>query len=287
VVTPPTYSEVGVDLTGLGLELPCIAGLVAESRSSPSTTATLKDFVSAPTGEDCASDTRTEIHDSANDGTDIQGTTVLAGTVVHDHAFVTPTGAGGDATGTVTYTLFDNTTCNGNVIGTPEEVTISPGIPEGTESTTQVPPSSNYTTVAGTSISYSATYNADPPYTDSTGACEPLTVINPSQTLFKTATVVTTATYTYRKTNTGDVDLTGTTVTDPDCTPVRGADAPGNDDNVLNPGETWVFTCTKAITADTTNTATGSSTDPLGNVLTETDSVTITAPTVTENPPNP
>jgi hypothetical protein len=40
----PTFSEAGVDLTGLGIEIPCVAAFVAETRSSPSVTATLKDY---------------------------------------------------------------------------------------------------------------------------------------------------------------------------------------------------------------------------------------------------
>src|SRR6266540_3854407 len=52
-VAPPTFSEMGIDLTGLGLELPCIVTLIAESRSSPSVDATLKDFTMAPSGQGC------------------------------------------------------------------------------------------------------------------------------------------------------------------------------------------------------------------------------------------
>ena len=40
----PTFSEAGADLTGLGLEIGCVAAFVAESRSSPSVDATLKDY---------------------------------------------------------------------------------------------------------------------------------------------------------------------------------------------------------------------------------------------------
>jgi hypothetical protein len=52
-------------------------------------------------------------------------------------------------------------------------------------------------------------------------------------------------------------------VSDPDCAPItRQADAPGNDDIVLNPGETWVFTCSEIFASPGTfnNTATASGT---------------------------
>ncbi len=185
-LAPPTFSEAGVNLSKLSVTLPCIAAFMAETRSSPSVTATLKDFTLSPTGEACGSGTRTEIHNVANHGTgsdpDIQSATVAVdkGTVVHDKAFVTPSGPGGLATGTVTYSRWNsNTTCSGTPDNT-ETVTISPGIPANTESTTQVPDSSFYTTTGAPGISYRATYNAVAPYTNSTSLCEPLKVVNPT-----------------------------------------------------------------------------------------------------------
>jgi hypothetical protein len=285
-------------MTDLGLELPCIASLKAESRSSPASTATLKDFVAVPTGADCASSARTEIHNNANDGTDITGTTVVAGTVVHDHAFVTPTGSGGPADGTVTYTLFNNTTCTPgtgdvNVIST-QIVNIDPPIPSGTESTTQVPASNNYTTVAGTSVSYLATVNLDDPYADSTAACEPLTVINPALALDKDAAPVATVTYTYQLSNSGDVDLTNPSVTDDKCSPSQVTSGgfntgDANTNGEFDPGETWNFACSTPISLTSgvalTNTATGTAVDPLNNTLTKVDVVTTTA-TLTVSDPN-
>jgi cysteine-rich repeat protein len=57
-----------------------------------------------------------------------------------------------------------------------------------------------------------------------------------------------TVTYTYRETNTGNGDIINVNVTDDQCSPlVRGTDDPGNNDDVLEPAETWVFTCSKVI----------------------------------------
>lgn len=78
----------------------------------------------------------------------------------------------------------------------------------------------------------------------------------------------TTATYTYRAENIGDADLRNDTgnvgwVTDDECSPVvQTVDGAGdnvgdvNADGLLNPGETWTFSCSTAITAQTVNTAT-------------------------------
>jgi hypothetical protein len=176
VVKSPTYSEVGVDLTGLGLELPCIAGLVAESRSSPSTTATLKDFVSVPTGEDCVSSIDTTIHNAAHE--DIEGTTVLAGTVVHDQATVSPTGGADNATGTVTFHRFGTIDCTGSSVDQVVTITdqIPLGIPTGTDGLIE---SADFTTVAGF-LSYTAEYSGDGTYSGATmpadHLCEPLTI---------------------------------------------------------------------------------------------------------------
>jgi hypothetical protein len=79
-------------------------------------------------------------------------------------------------------------------------------------------------------------------------------------------------TFTYRETNDGTTALFGVTVVDPDCAPlVRQADAPGNDDLVLDPAETWVFTCSKIFaspgTFTNTATAAGETSATTGEVL--------------------
>src|SRR5439155_14709251 len=100
---------------------------------------------------------------------DITNTTVPAGTVVHDDATVSKTAgtpAGVPApTGTVTFTLYDNATCNGNVLSTEANVPLSGG---GTAT------SSTFTTPATAgSFSYRAHYNGDANYPARDAACEP------------------------------------------------------------------------------------------------------------------
>jgi hypothetical protein len=110
----------------------------------------------------------THVRDAAN--ADITGQTVTGGTVVHDEATVakaagTPA-AVPDPTGTVDFTLFDNGSCNGNVLAT------DPGKPlvAGTAS------SATFTTPANGSFSYLAHYNGDANYPAHDGPCEPFTV---------------------------------------------------------------------------------------------------------------
>src|SRR5262245_4687035 len=68
-------------------------------------------------------------------------------------------------------------------------------------------------------------------------------------------------TYTYRATNTGNTPLGTVTLTD-DTAPcsiaanrIRGPDDPGNNDDILDVGEIWTFTCTSTATQDVVNTA--------------------------------
>ena len=66
-------------------------------------------------------------------------------------------------------------------------------------------------------------------------------------------------TYSYAVTNPGTVPLSGVSITDNKCTDItRIANHPGdiNNNNLLDPGETFHFTCTTDITSTTVNTAT-------------------------------
>ena len=68
--------------------------------------------------------------------------------------------------------------------------------------------------------------------------------------------------YRVRAQNTGNITLTGLSVTDPACSLVRGPDAPGDDDAVFEVGETWVYTCNLVAVAGTqNNTATADSSE--------------------------
>lgn len=93
-----------------------------------------------------------------------------------------------------------------------------------------------------------------------------VTVTDPDLTLIKTVDQDlvfpgTTVTYTYRATNDGDTDLRNDTgdpdwVTDNRCSDVTYTGGDDNDDDLLNPGETWEFECQSAITQQTVNVAT-------------------------------
>ena len=76
-----------------------------------------------------------------------------------------------------------------------------------------------------------------------------------------------TVTYTYRAENVGETDLTGITLVDdtPPCeAPVRGADDPGDGDDILAVGEAWTWSCQAAVSASVINLATvvGTPLDP-------------------------
>ncbi|MBI1293940.1 hypothetical protein GC175_03140 [bacterium] len=78
-------------------------------------------------------------------------------------------------------------------------------------------------------------------------------------------------TYTVSISNTGNVALVQPNATDPLCPLIFINGDNGN--GILDLGEIWRYTCTRALTADVTNTAVASGVDPLG--ATVTDSATI------------
>jgi uncharacterized repeat protein (TIGR01451 family) len=99
----------------------------------------------------------------------------------------------------------------------------------------------------------------------------------PSTLLTKTASADTihvgeSVTYTYTETNDGTDPLENVTITDDGCSPVIFQSGDADSDGVLDPGETWTFTC-GPVTFDSpgtfTNTATASGFDPfLGKIVT-------------------
>jgi hypothetical protein len=97
-----------------------------------------------------------------------------------------------------------------------------------------------------------------------------VTVIHPATSLTQNASI--SVTFTYSEDNTGDDPLSAPTVTDNNCSPVTYSSGDTNTDGVLDPDETWIFTCTKAATTSGTNVdytaaATGSGTDSLGGAV--------------------
>jgi hypothetical protein len=191
---------------------------------------------------------------------------------------------------TVTYTITETNTGDvplDEVVSDPNAGTCSPPLPD--THTFNPGESRTYTctktyTVPGT-FTNTATASGHPiVFNPLTGANETVTnitvnetasatvkVITPNTTLTKTVDKSTvtpgeTVTYTYNEKNTGDVNLTNVRVDDDKCSPVDpvlGSDGIHNIgdtnpmDNLLNPGETWQFTCKATITNTTTNTATG------------------------------
>jgi hypothetical protein len=116
----------------------------------------------------------TRVLDASN--ADVTNSTTLApGTVVHDEATVAKT-AGTPASvpapsGTVTFTLFDNGTCNGTVISTDANEPLSAG---------GIATSATFTTPAASgSFSYLAHYNGDGNYPAKDAGCEPFQTSNP------------------------------------------------------------------------------------------------------------
>ncbi len=88
-------------------------------------------------------------------------------------------------------------------------------------------------------------------------------------------------TYTYTVSNPGDVPLHPVNMNDDKCNPVVGPVSGDNGDSILQVGETWTYTCTTALSVDTTNTVTSTGTpsddngDPLPGMTPVTDTDTV------------
>ncbi|MDO9556690.1 MAG: ice-binding family protein [Coriobacteriia bacterium] len=83
-------------------------------------------------------------------------------------------------------------------------------------------------------------------------------------------------TYTYTVTNPGTVEFSNVTVTDDMVSPVTYVSGDTNGDEILQPGETWIYTATVRLTKTTTNVATVTGTGA-GVVTTDTATTTVAA----------
>jgi uncharacterized repeat protein (TIGR01451 family) len=81
------------------------------------------------------------------------------------------------------------------------------------------------------------------------------------------------ATYIYTVTNPGDVPLSAIRWHDDKCSPVTFVGGDGDGDNLLDPIETWVYTCSMTLNTDITNTVIVTGSPSLGDKITSVDVV--------------
>ena len=105
-------------------------------------------------------------------------------------------------------------------------------------------------------------------------------IIKPGIKIVKTASATSvtpgeTVTYTYTVTNTGETPLSDVTVKDDKCSPVKYQSGDTNGDSKLQTTETWIYTCSQAISVATTNTAVVTGKDKNGQEVTAQDTITV------------
>jgi hypothetical protein len=74
-------------------------------------------------------------------------------------------------------------------------------------------------------------------------------------------------TYVYEVINTGQLALFNVGISDDFCSPISGPTGDSNSNNVLETGESWMFSCTVTLYQSTTNTVIVTATDELGVVV--------------------
>jgi uncharacterized repeat protein (TIGR01451 family) len=272
-LNPSEFYEGGINVTQILGSTPCLATFVPDTRSAPSTNATIFDYGVAPLN------------------------TCRPSTMLTKTASPTSVVVGG----TVTFTYTD--TNDGNVPLSNPSVTdnqCSPvtfvsgdannnGILDIGEAWTftcqkTFTASGTFTNVAvghgffnGQDVTFCADPNNPPPGVrcdQQERATASVTVLSPSTKLTKAATpsVQTSVTYAYTEQNDGQVALSAPSVVDDNCSPVVYASGDANNNGVLDPGETWSFSCTHVFTGTGTftNVATGhGSFTPAGGTATD------------------
>lgn len=281
------FTEMGVDLTALLNANPCLSTFMGKTRSSQSFTAELKDFAGPHNFDVCQPSTTL----SASAGVTIPsgGSTVLSFSETND---------GNEAL--LNASVSANNGCSPAYSSgdTDNDGKLDPGETWVFTCTVSPTTTTTYTAIGtgtGELSGKTITFCPDPNSPPSGTTCDQderaqvtVTVIHPSTSLRKTAQL--NITYTYRESNTGDDPLSNVSVSDDKCSPVTYASGDANNNSKLDPGETWVFTCTTSTTdgADfnQTNTGTGSGTDSLGSPAPSTDESDSVTVTVTHNAPN-
>jgi uncharacterized repeat protein (TIGR01451 family) len=171
-------------------------------------------------------------------------TPVKTGTSVHDSALLASSTA--NAGGTATYTVYTNNTCTLGAQSAGVKTVAGAVVPDSDPIIFNTP---------GT-FYWQVVYSGDANNNAATSTCgsEVLVVTaNPSTHLTKSANhssvvVGSSVTYTYHEQNDGDVPLTNASVSDDKCTPVTFVNGDTNANGILDPGETWNYTCTTTLT---------------------------------------
>jgi uncharacterized repeat protein (TIGR01451 family) len=170
-------------------------------------------------------------------------TSVPTGASVTDNATVSGTGTVAP-TGMVSFTFFSNSGCSG--AGTPAGS--GPLVAGAATSSSEGP-------LAAGSDSFLATYGGDTNYKTASGPCEAFTVINPtvSTSLTESANPSTVSSgtpvvFTYTEKNTGSAPITSVTVSGSSCGPATVVSSSDGNTTTLDPGATWILTCTETLT---------------------------------------
>jgi hypothetical protein len=276
------FTEMGVDLTAVLGESPCISTFMGKTRSSASFTSELKDF---------AGPTRFSIcQPSTNLTKTVDRTTIRAGeSVTYSYK---ETNDGRDP---LTSVVVTDDTCSPLVRGADDpgndDSTLDPGEtwtftcgPQALSvTTTNTVTATGFDALLNKTVRWCTPEELSNPPSDvfcdqDERAQATVTVISPSTLLTKTASAV--VTYHYSETNDGDDPLTPPTpsdrtsvISDDHCSSIVFVSGDTGNDLIMSSGETWLFTCQVTLdsasgSVDVTNTATGDAVDSLGGHVT-------------------
>lgn len=266
------FFEGGIRLDGAPINFDpdaCLANFVGETRSSAPFSARLKDFATGDF-DTCAQPTTIVTTQSSTGVTSDDDIAVTIGASVTDSATLSGTNAA-SATGTVTYTLYNENTCTTSVFDGGTKTIVTPGV---------LPDSDAYTTDTVGTFYWRASYSGDDDNEPSISACqdEVLTVNkasptlpttpNPSEgeigdTLNDSATVTggynPTGTVTFTLWGPDDVDCDGTSIFSEIVT-LSGGSASTTTGHTVTAAGTYAWTASYSGDANN-NTATSGCTD--------------------------